>query len=128
MVPSPPTHLRAALGAAGPRPGAVLVAREASVSLADLARGTSLGPARLGLAGRSVLLATETQLAAALAMVDLDGLVGRLVVCPPDLKPEHRASVIEADAESRRSSPIGILSISPTSACPWSRVGARSSR
>ncbi len=87
-------QLRAALATASPRPGAALYAVDGTVLLADLLRGSSLGAARDQLGGRAVFLATETQLAAALAMVDLDGLVSRMVISPPDLRPEHRAAVI----------------------------------
>jgi acyl-coenzyme A synthetase/AMP-(fatty) acid ligase len=70
----------------------------ASVALADLARGTSLGGRLPELAGRSVLVATGDQLTAALALIELDGVARRLVLCPPDLAIEHLPTVI-ADAE-----------------------------
>jgi acyl-CoA synthetase (AMP-forming)/AMP-acid ligase II len=41
-----------------------------------------------------VLLATRDQLTAALALIELDGIVGRIVLCPPDLGPEHLSSVL----------------------------------
>ena len=50
------------------------------------------------LAGRSVLIATRTQRESATALVELDGLVRRLVVAPPDLNPDHLAAIAE-DAE-----------------------------
>src|SRR5262249_26079804 len=53
------------------------------------------------LAGRSVLLATSDQLTTALALIELDGLARRLVLCPPDLPREQLPSVIataQADA------------------------------
>jgi acyl-coenzyme A synthetase/AMP-(fatty) acid ligase len=69
-----------------------------SVALADLVGGTSLGGRLPELAGRSVLVATGDQLTAALALIELDGVARRLVLCPPDLAPEHLPTVI-ADAE-----------------------------
>ena len=54
--------------------------RVVSVSIADLNRGTSLGGRVRDLAGRSVLIATVSQLTAALAMIELDGRARRL--CP----------------------------------------------
>src|ERR1700756_1014220 len=72
--------------------------RVTSVALADLARGTSLGGRLPELAGRSVLVATGDQLTAALALIELDGVARRLVLCPPDLAAEHLSGVI-ADAE-----------------------------
>ena len=35
-------------------------------------------------------------LSAAVAMIELDGLARRLILCPPDLKPEHLAAVISS--------------------------------
>lgn len=67
------------------------------VLLADALKGTVLGPERSRLAGLSVMLVVGDQLAAACAMVDLDGLVARLMVAPPDLNPDHLASIV-ADA------------------------------
>jgi acyl-coenzyme A synthetase/AMP-(fatty) acid ligase len=59
-----------------------------------MAAGTNLG-ARLGeLAGRSVLVATRDQIAAALAFIALDGIARRLVVCTPDLAAEHLPAVV----------------------------------
>ncbi len=71
---------------------------ESSVALHDLAHGTSLGGRLPELAGRSVLIATGDQLTAALALIELDGVARRLILCPPDLAAEHLRSVI-ADAE-----------------------------
>ncbi len=61
-----------------------------------LAYGTSLG-GRLGeLAGKSVLLATGSQLTAALALIELDGVARRITILPPDSAPEHYAPLIAA--------------------------------
>jgi acyl-coenzyme A synthetase/AMP-(fatty) acid ligase len=70
----------------------------ASVALSDLVHGTSLGGRLMELAGRSVLLAVRDQLAAALAIIELDGVAHRLVICPPDLPSEHVPTVIERAA------------------------------
>jgi len=72
--------------------------RDASIALGNLARATSLGGDLAALAGRAVLVATGDQLTAALALIELDGIAQRLVVCPPDVSPEHMSAVI-ADAE-----------------------------
>jgi acyl-coenzyme A synthetase/AMP-(fatty) acid ligase len=69
-----------------------------SVALADLVHGTSLGGRLPELAGRCVLVATADQLTAALALIELDGVARRLILCPPDLPAEHLPSVV-ADAE-----------------------------
>ena len=66
------------------------------VDLHALAAGaTSLGGAAPRLAGRSVLVATQGQIAAACVLVELDGLVRRLVVAPPDLRPDHLDAFLE---------------------------------
>jgi acyl-coenzyme A synthetase/AMP-(fatty) acid ligase len=72
--------------------------RNVSVAVADLVHGTSLGGRLPELAGRSVLVATGDQLTAALALIELDGVARRLILCPPDLAPEHLPSVV-IDAE-----------------------------
>jgi acyl-CoA synthetase (AMP-forming)/AMP-acid ligase II len=85
--------------------------RNASVCFTDLVRATSL-EGRLGeLAGRSVLLATASQLTTALALIELDGRARRLVILPADTDEAHLGAVIAAaevdavviDAGSRRS-------------------------
>ncbi|HZZ88240.1 MAG TPA: fatty acid--CoA ligase family protein [Caulobacteraceae bacterium] len=71
---------------------------EASVALADIAHGTALGGALPALAGRSVLLRTRDPLAAALALIELDGVARRIVLCPPDLSEAALQGVIETAA------------------------------
>ncbi len=65
----------------------------ASVALGDLLGRSSLARPLEQLRGRSVLLATENQLAAVLALVQLDGLASRLVLCPPGLPADHIAAI-----------------------------------
>jgi acyl-coenzyme A synthetase/AMP-(fatty) acid ligase len=75
--------------------------RGASVALAELAAGSILGGALERLRGRSVLIATREQLPTALALVELDGVARRMVLCTPDLTAEQLAQVAataEADA------------------------------
>jgi acyl-coenzyme A synthetase/AMP-(fatty) acid ligase len=68
--------------------------RDARACLSYLAHGTSLG-GRLGeLAGKSVLLATGSQLTAALALIELDGVARRITILPPDADPAHFAALI----------------------------------
>ncbi len=68
------------------------------VSLTDILSQTVLG-GRLGeLAGRSVLLKLSDQLRSGLAMIELDGVARRMLLCPPDLNPAHLGALI-ADAE-----------------------------
>lgn len=75
--------------------------RVAEVRRDDLVRSTSLGGALKTLAGRAVMLLTSSQLTAALAMIELDGVARRMVVVPADTAPDHVASLAataEADA------------------------------
>ncbi len=53
------------------------------------------------LADKSVLIAVQRQVDAALAMLALDGLVRRMVVLPPDFSPDWLASVVrQGDVEA----------------------------
>ena len=64
--------------------------------LAAFARGEScLGGAATRLAGRSVLVATAGQIAAACVLVELDGAARRLVIAPPDLASQDLAAFLE---------------------------------
>src|SRR5271163_903547 len=66
--------------------------RNARTRITDLAGGTSLDGRRGELAGKSVLVATESQLTTAL--IELDGAVRRLTILPPDADPDHLAAII----------------------------------
>ena len=66
---------------------------DARLPLAALACGSSLGGRVEELRGRSVLVATKDQLPAALALIELDGVARRMVLCPPDLPPEYIPSI-----------------------------------
>jgi acyl-coenzyme A synthetase/AMP-(fatty) acid ligase len=94
MPPDHVTSIRDKLNNAPAGSGRFLRGATASVALGDLVRGTSLGGRLLELSGRSVLVATRDQLAAAIALIELDGVARRLVICTPDVSSEHLASVI----------------------------------
>jgi acyl-CoA synthetase (AMP-forming)/AMP-acid ligase II len=70
----------------------------AAVALPDLCNHTSFGESLSQLAGRSVLVRTVGQLSGALALIELDGVARRLLVCPSDLPRETLASLM-SDAE-----------------------------
>ena len=68
----------------------------AVVRLAALAEASSLGGRLEELRGRAVLIATRDQLTAALALIELDGVAQRIILCPPDLPASQFPAVIEA--------------------------------
>jgi acyl-CoA synthetase (AMP-forming)/AMP-acid ligase II len=91
------------------------VGRGASVDLKDLTGGSMFGSARESLRGRSVVIATREQLPTALALVELDGVARRMVLCTPDLTPEQLAGVAAtADADAI------VLDAPPSAATPAS--------
>jgi acyl-coenzyme A synthetase/AMP-(fatty) acid ligase len=59
-----------------------------------LAGGTSLSSRLTELAGRSVLVATGSQLTSALALIELDGVARRIVILPPDADAGHLGALI----------------------------------
>jgi acyl-CoA synthetase (AMP-forming)/AMP-acid ligase II len=66
-----------------------------TVSLTDSLQQASLVGRTEELAGRSVLLAVADQLISAVAMTEVDGLARRMLLCPPDLDPDHVRTLIE---------------------------------
>ena len=66
----------------------------AAVCLGELLNSTRLAGRMADAAGRSVLVATRDQFAAALALIELDGIARRLIVCAPDLGAEHLPAII----------------------------------
>jgi acyl-coenzyme A synthetase/AMP-(fatty) acid ligase len=74
---------------------------ETEVALKDLNARSSLDCSIQELRARSVLILTRDQLTAALALIQLDGIARRLVLCPPDVDAAHLPFVIataEVDA------------------------------
>jgi len=70
------------------------------VCLGDVLNRTSRGGRVADATGRSVLVATRDQFAAALALIQLDGIARRLIVCTPDLPAEHLPAIIaKADVD-----------------------------
>jgi acyl-coenzyme A synthetase/AMP-(fatty) acid ligase len=91
--------LRERLLAAGGLEGLFLSDHRSRHDLAGIVSGERDATATAALAGRRVLLAVGGQMAAARAMIALDGLAARLALVPPKLAPEHIAR-IAADAEA----------------------------
>src|SRR5579864_8606961 len=69
-----------------------------SASLTDIAGRTCLKGRLAELSGRSVLLAVTSQFLAGLVMLEIDGVARRMLLCPPDLNPDHLQALVE-DAE-----------------------------
>jgi acyl-coenzyme A synthetase/AMP-(fatty) acid ligase len=67
--------------------------RSGSVALKELAAGSILGGKLESFRGKSLLLAMREQLSTALALLELDGVARRVVLCTPDLSAEHLAFV-----------------------------------
>jgi acyl-coenzyme A synthetase/AMP-(fatty) acid ligase len=100
MLQSDAAPLRRRLGGAAGPPRYFWGAHR-SVAFTDLVAGSGFGDRLGAFHGRSVLLATRDQLAAALAMIELDGVAGRIVVCPPGLPQDHlRAVVATAEVDA----------------------------
>jgi acyl-coenzyme A synthetase/AMP-(fatty) acid ligase len=94
MLQSDARSLSDSLGGALDLSGRTLWAADTSVALSDLTSGTGLGGRLAELRDRSVLIATGDQLTTALALIELDGVARRLILCPADLSAEHRSHVI----------------------------------
>jgi acyl-coenzyme A synthetase/AMP-(fatty) acid ligase len=89
MMPPRPETLRAAIAGSD----ASLFGRHLRIDLCDMGRALDRD-----LTGANVLLRTSDHLFAALALVELDSVVARIVIAPPDVEPEHLPSVIERAA------------------------------
>ncbi|HEY5071345.1 MAG TPA: fatty acid--CoA ligase family protein [Caulobacteraceae bacterium] len=115
-APAEILSLRAILAGADHRSGAMLSAPCGEIAFADLARRGPLGDRQTRLAGRSVILKASSQFAAALALIDLDGVAESLVLWPPDLGLEHLpaialaagATAIVFDGEPPANAPAGV--------------------
>jgi acyl-coenzyme A synthetase/AMP-(fatty) acid ligase len=108
LSPGEPRSLWQALNTAGNLPERRLWGADDSFALDALTRGTSLSGKLDALRGRSVLLAVADQLPAALALIELDGVARRIVLCTPDVAPEHRPSIIAtADVNAVVGDPSG---------------------
>jgi acyl-coenzyme A synthetase/AMP-(fatty) acid ligase len=88
------------------------------VQLGSLAGASVLGGRLETLRDRSVVIATGQALTAVLALIELDGLARRIVLCPPGVSPEHFPQVArdaQADAwvtdEAAGGPPRGVGSI-----------------
>ncbi len=121
------------LNAAGALPGRYLWGAASSVALGDLARKSALGGRLEAFRGRSVLLAMKDQLGAALAMVELDGVARRMVLCPPDLQAAHvpavaAAAEVDAVVSDRAAPEEGVPPVQAFATCGTELSGAAPER
>ena len=86
-MPQSTTNLRRLLGEGGDSSGRSIHGLRSSVTLAAISQGTGLGGRLHELAGATVLLVTAEQLSAGLALIELDGIARRVVLCPPICNP-----------------------------------------
>ena len=84
------------------------------VSLTDILTHSCFARPAGELSGRSVLLALSGQLLSAIAMIELDGVARRMLLCPPDLDPDHIQALI---------SDAGIDAIVTDQPVRWSNSG-----
>jgi acyl-coenzyme A synthetase/AMP-(fatty) acid ligase len=70
--------------------------RHGCIALQELSGASILSGRLESLRGRSVVLAMREQLAAAVALAELDGIARQIVLCTPDLTPEQLAGVCAA--------------------------------
>ena len=91
-----PTSLWSALRDSGDLSGRFLLDVDSRVDLSDLVQGSALYSRGEELRDRSVLLTTKDQFTTASALIELDGVARRIVLCPPDLPLEHFPFVVDA--------------------------------
>jgi hypothetical protein len=106
-----------------------------TVSLTDFLQQTCLIGRPDELSARSVLLAVSDQLISAVAMMEIDGMASRLLVCPPDLGTDHVRALIEgADIDAivtdqpLRWSGFGVYQVAAVRLPVWSPARARARR
>lgn len=96
MPQSDRISLWTALRNAGNLPGRFLSGASATVDLGECLTRSFLSGRAEECRGRSVLIATSDQLSAALALIELDGVARRLVLCPTDLASKQVTQVVES--------------------------------
>lgn len=96
----PEVTLRGFLAAAGDLSASMLYGSDRSVSL-DVAAHCTGFESREALRDRSVLIAADDQLTTALALIELDGIASRMILCPPGLDKAHLIGIArQAEVET----------------------------
>jgi len=115
-----PPSLRALLGAQALRHDAAISDDHDLVNFGDALAGTCLDQRLDTLAGRSVMLATPDQLTTALALIELDGVAARLILCAGDVDRRHfdeiavtgaADTIIVRDADAAALAPLGLTMV-----------------
>src|SRR5271165_2318459 len=96
MPQNNPPSLWSALSSSGDLSERCLFGAEANRTLGDLVHGSAIYGHGEELRGRSVLIATTSQLAAALALIELDGVARRVILFPPEMPLGYLPFVIES--------------------------------
>ena len=109
---------------AGDRRLGAFHAPAASIALADLASASCLGGPPERLRGRSVLLAMHEQLSTAIALLELDGIARRLVLCTPELSKESLAQVAATAATDAELHDLDPHPVSTAAGPPIERRGS----
>jgi acyl-coenzyme A synthetase/AMP-(fatty) acid ligase len=124
--------------ASGPLVGRFILDETTRFRLETLIGGTTLGAQLDQLCGANVVLRTSRQLGTVLALLELDGVARRVVLCPPDLSSEQvRIAMATAEAtavvsdqpvpELTHTGVTCIISTSPTVTPSGSRSDTRES-
>jgi acyl-coenzyme A synthetase/AMP-(fatty) acid ligase len=95
MLQSNPASLWNALKESDNLSGRFLLDANSRIAMSDLVEGSVLYGRGKELQGRSVLLTTNDQFTTASALIELDGVARRIVLCPPDFPLEHFPYVID---------------------------------
>jgi acyl-coenzyme A synthetase/AMP-(fatty) acid ligase len=98
MPRNSPPSLSSSIVASGTLNSHVVWGAERNATWEDLAAGNIFNYKAGEFRGRSVVLAAIDPFAAIAAMIQLDSIAARIVLCPPDLLFEHIAFVAEAAA------------------------------
>jgi acyl-CoA synthetase (AMP-forming)/AMP-acid ligase II len=130
MSPPDAARLRDRVAAAG-LDGRFLADPQQRIMLADLAGTSSLRGGSLE--GACVLVMASRQIATVLALLELDGVARRLILCPPDLAAEHLPYVIatagvDAVVSETATLPSGLSGLLPVILCDPSALMAVAER
>jgi len=118
------TSLSSSLATGDHLSSGIVVDAGTSAGWGELAAGSVFDCRAAELSGRSVLLTTIDQFSTAAALIQLDGVARRIVLCPPNLSHEHLAFVASsATVDVIVTDQPGLESIDSRVECIIPRVG-----